>query len=197
MYFLQGNATLNSSRPGTSRPTRYRYDPTDPTPAVGGPTLARDAGSRDNRGLESRNDVLTFTTHELKESLEIAGVVKVELYYRSSAFQTDFFARLCDVDALGRSCNVTDGVVRVHIGKEESWGDQPKRVELIFSTVAYKFNRGTRIRLQLSSGAHPRYARNGGADDDLAESTETLPADQEVFHDSVNASALHLLVQHE
>ncbi len=107
VYFLQPDAGLGTSRPVSTQPTCYRYDPMAPTPSVGGPTLAEDAGRRDNRGLESREDVLTFTTTELQQPVAIAGSPRLELYFRSTARQTDFVARICDVDPQGRSYNVT------------------------------------------------------------------------------------------
>ena len=45
-----------------STTSSFRYDPTDPTPSVGGRTLSTDAGVKDNRALEARSDVLMFTT---------------------------------------------------------------------------------------------------------------------------------------
>jgi len=193
VYFLQPDAGLGTSRPVSTQPTCYRYDPMAPTPSVGGPTLAEDAGRRDNRGLESREDVLTFTTTELQQPVAIAGSPILELYFRSTARQTDFVARICDVDPQGRSYNVTDGVLRTRTDRQ---GGQLGHLQLTLSPVAYDFKPGNRIRLQLSSGAHPRFARNGGDDGGaLGESTAMLPADQEVFHDPVHPSSLVLPVQ--
>lgn len=195
VYFLQPDAGLAVTPPMSTQPTCYRYDPTHPTPSVGGPTLADDAGSRDNRGLESREDVLTFTTSELQQTVAIAGSPRIELCFRSTARQTDFVARLCDVDQQERSFNVTDGVLR--IGTDSRDGQQPGKLQLTLSPVAYEFKPGNRIRLQLSSGAHPRYARNGGDGGPLATSTAMSPADQEVYHDPDYPSSLVLPTQEE
>lgn len=46
----------------------------------------------------------------------------------------------------------------------------------------------------MSSGAHPRYARNTGTGEPLATATRLLAADQEVFHDPQHPSALVLSV---
>ena len=46
-------------------PDRYRYDPADPTPSLGGPVLLAREPVVDNRPLEARPDVLTYTTAPL------------------------------------------------------------------------------------------------------------------------------------
>ena len=99
---------------GEGQPSRYTYDPADPTPSVGGSSSdAANAGPKDNRDLESRADVLTFTSEPLPSALTITGPVTAELFAGSSRAQTDFFARLCDVEPGGRSVNVTDGLIRL------------------------------------------------------------------------------------
>lgn len=190
--FLQDGAALGQSPSTDSRQSHFRYNPADPTPAVGGPTLAHDAGSRDNRGLESRDDVLTFTTSELDTDLEIAGAPEVALHVASSARETDFFVRLCDVDDVGRSHNITDGIVRLKEGDWQGQSEGPQRVLLPLSPVAHRFRRGHRLRLQISSGAHPRFARNGGSGEPLAKTTTLVAADQAIYHDAERPSSLTL-----
>ncbi|HEV2927841.1 MAG TPA: CocE/NonD family hydrolase C-terminal non-catalytic domain-containing protein, partial [Propionibacteriaceae bacterium] len=45
----------------------------------------------------------------------------------------------------------------------------------------HRFHAGHRIRVQVSSGAHPRYARNPGTGEDPVRATRLVAADQEVF----------------
>ena len=96
---LISEPALDQPAATTVPPTRYRYDPADPTPNVGGafPDLPWRYGPKDNRKLEARPDVLTFTTEVLDRDLEIIGPVEAQLFVRSSLAHTDFFARLCDV----------------------------------------------------------------------------------------------------
>jgi hypothetical protein len=89
--------------------------------------------------------------------LVITGPVTVQLFAGSGRPHTDFFARLCDVDEEGTSVNVTDGIRRL-----ESAAEEPGLVTIELWSTAYQFRPGHRIRLQVSSGAHPRYARNPG-----------------------------------
>ena len=151
-----------AGRPGRSDPDRYIYDPADPTPAVGGTSLMQ-LRPGDNRALEQRPDVLTYTSAPLDPPLVIAGPVTAELFVGSSRPHTDFFARLCDVDPDGRSVNITDGILRL-TGATEA----PQPVTIDLWPTAHQFRPGHRIRLQVSSGAHPRYARNPGSGEPLA-----------------------------
>jgi uncharacterized protein len=175
-------------------PTRYRYDPADPTPNVGGafPDLPWRYGPKDNRKLEARPDVLTFTTEVLDRDLEIIGPVEAQLFVRSSLAHTDFFARLCDVWPNGRSTNLCDGIVRLRPGEPNSDGDGIRRVRISMAGTAYRFRPGHRIRLQVSSGAHPLYARNLGTGEPPTTATTMRAADQEVFHDAEHRSAVVL-----
>ncbi|MGI5169653.1 CocE/NonD family hydrolase [Spirillospora sp. CA-253888] len=153
-------------------PVRFRYDPADPTPSVGGPGLSAKAGPRDNRGLEARADVLTFTGAPLAEPLEVVGPVRAEVRVETSTGHGDVFARLCDVDAEGRSTNVCDGLLRLPPGTSG-----PVQVTVDMSAAAHRFAAGHRLRLQISGGAHPRFARNTGTGEPFATTTALVPAD--------------------
>lgn len=150
--------------------TTFRYDPADPTPSLGGPLLSRGAGPRDNGALEARADVLTFTGPPLTEPVDIVGPVSARLSISTDTGHADIFARLCDVDAAGRSVNVCDGLGRIRTA-----GDAPSQVTVEMSATAHRFAAGHRIRWQISGGAHPRYARNPGTGDPPADATTFTP----------------------
>ncbi|MBI4615941.1 MAG: CocE/NonD family hydrolase [Planctomycetes bacterium] len=191
-FCLRHGAALSSEEPpAESEPDRYRYDPSDPTPAVGGASLdSANKCQRDNRELEARSDVLCYSTAPLADNLDLIGPVRLELYVSSSLAHTDFFGRLCDVDARGRSRNVCDGLVRVAPGRGERQPDGSLRLEVDLWATAYRFAKGHRLRLQVSSGAHPRWTRNLGTGEPIATGTRMEAADQVVFHDAAHPSAL-------
>src|SRR5215471_3643725 len=85
-WYLQPGAALAPTRPPTSEPDHYRYDPADPTPAVGGNSLGsrKHMGAKDNRQLEARADVLVYTSAVLEHDMEVIGPVTAELFVRSS-----------------------------------------------------------------------------------------------------------------
>jgi len=178
-------------------PDRYRYDPAHPTPAVGGPVLLARSPVTDNRPLEARDDVVVFTSEALAADLEAIGPVTAEIHLRSSLEHTDVFVRVCDVLPDGPSLNVCDGLVRLGPGAPEAGADGVRRVTLDLWPTAHRFRAGHRIRVQVSSGAHPRYARNPGTGELPATATRLVAADQEVFHDARHPSAVMLSVMPE
>ncbi|HJW83803.1 MAG TPA: CocE/NonD family hydrolase [Anaerolineae bacterium] len=194
-YYLHGDTGLSTEPPAAdSRPDGYRYDPARPTPSVGGPRLMPPNGPMDQRSLESRSDVLIYTTPPLEQDLDVIGPVRLELYVRSSLAHADFVGRMCDVHPDGRSINVCDGLFRIEPGKGAIQPDGSLRIEVDMWATAQGFGRGHRIRLQVASGAHPRWSRNLGAGEPLASGTRMLAADQTVYHDAAHPSALVLPV---
>ena len=184
-WYLQAGGGLAEMPPAASEPDRFRYDPGDPTPAVGGTSLSSNSGPRDNRALEVRADVLTYTTTPLQHDLEVIGAVRAQLHLTSNTEHFDVFVRLCDVQPSGRSTNVCDGVLRC--GPP---ANQPIRVDLW--PTAQRFARGHRLRLQVSGGAHPRFARNLGTGEPLATGTRLAASDRTVYHDPDRPSFLTL-----
>jgi putative CocE/NonD family hydrolase len=147
----------------------------------------------DNRSLERRPDVLTYTTTPLESGLEAIGPVRAEVFISSSCEHFDVFVRVCDVDRLGVSRNVCDALERIGPGAERDAAGVI-RVRFALWPMAHRFRRGHRIRVQVSSGAHPRYARNTGTGEPLVSATRLVAADQEVFHDPEHPSAVTLTV---
>jgi uncharacterized protein len=184
-----GGTLAAESGPAPSDPDRYRYDPADPTPAVGGVRMRRDGGRAENTALEARPDVLTFTTAPLDADTEVIGEVSAEIWFSSSLRYADVFVRLCDVDPEGKSWNICDGLTSL------SGADEVSRVTVRLWPTAYLFKRGHRIRVQVSSGAFPRFARNGGTGEPRATAARLLPADQSVHHDAAHPSAVILPVR--
>jgi hypothetical protein len=187
-YHLHPGRRLDPSAPPESAPDTYLYDPADPTPSIGGRVLGGHAGRKENGEIESRADVLTYTTEPLRRDVTIMGRVDADLYVRSSAASTDWFVRLCDVTPKGKSFNVCDGIVRT---------TAPERVSVALSPTAYCFRRGHRIRVQVSSGAHPRWARNLGTGEPIATGVAMRTARQEVLHDPEHPSAITVGVWQE
>ena len=91
------------------------------------------------------------------------------------------------MDPKGRSVNITDGLIRL-----TSASPQPQRVRIDLWPNAHQFRPGHRIRLQVSSGAHPRYARNTGSGEPLAAAATLCTAQQAVHHDPAHPSAVLL-----
>jgi putative CocE/NonD family hydrolase len=115
--------------------------------------MSANAGRQDNRPLERRDDVVTFTSAALDADLDVVGVPRLELRVTvESIAPPDLFVRLCDVDDRGRSWNVTEVFSRLTTASGS--------VSLRLGSCAHRFLAGHRLRLQISGGAYPRFARN-------------------------------------
>jgi putative CocE/NonD family hydrolase len=191
VLYLQPQGELGDAPPiPAAGPSTFSYDPAHPTPAVGGRVINPAIGGyRDNRVLEKRDDVLTFTSPPLNEPLEVIGNPIVELVHRTDNPNVDLFVRLCEVRKSGRSVNVSDGFRRLE--PEKSSGT----ILLRLDAMAHRFAPGTRIRLQISGGAHPRYARNLGTSNDPATSTSLAPSRRTIYHGDGGSSRIILPCQ--
>jgi hypothetical protein len=165
-----GTGTLSATQPATERADTFSYDPNSPVPTLGGPiccTGSADAqpGAYDQADIEMRHDVLVYTSAPLTSGVEATGPLKVVLAVSSSAPDTDFTAKLVDVDAAGTAYNIQDGIERVRYrnGYASPTRMQPGQVYEITidlqASSAY-FAAGHRIRLELSSSNFPRFDRN-------------------------------------
>ena len=195
-WYLQPGGALAPTLPPASEPDHYRYDPSNPTPAVGGNSLGsrKHMGAKDNRKLEARTDVLVYTSPVIDHDVEVIGPVTAELYVRSSLQHTDFFARLCVVEPSGKSINLCDGILRLTPGCPVPQADGSLRIQIDLWPTAYRFRRGQRVRIQVSSGAHPRFVRNPGTGEPLATATKLQVAEQRVYHDPEHPSVILLPV---
>jgi putative CocE/NonD family hydrolase len=182
-WYLHPDGRLATDEPAQpSEPDCYRYDPADPTPAAGGIGMLT-GGPVDNRPLEARHDVLVYTSDRLAGAVEVIGPVEARLRVNSSIEYTDFFVRVCDVHPDGTSINICDGIRRIDPSLIDRAADGTFDVNVALWPAAHRFGPGHRVRVQVSSGAHPVFARNLGTGEAIATATTLRPADQAVFHE--------------
>jgi putative CocE/NonD family hydrolase len=180
-------------------PSRFTYDPADPTPTVGGPLLQPPGKQSDNRLIEARPDVLIFTGPPLPADVDVVGPIRARVYVRPELDHADVFVRLCDVDPAGVSRNVVDGIRRLDPrtvpAPDVAVGDDGiLAVDVELYPTAYRIRAGHRLRIQIAGGAFPRYARNFGTAEPFATATAGRPCAFEVFHDAAHPSQLTLPV---
>lgn len=213
-YYLGADGPANTSSGGGTLSTRPRhingsdsflYDPRRPVPTVGGATLgtseAYPAGPADQSQVESREDVLCFTSAELNEPVEVIGNLTLTLFVSSSASDTDFTAKLVDVYPDGRAILLCDGIqrMRYRAGLDHPALMRPGQVceiTLDLAATANRFLPGHRIRLELSSSNFPRYDRNSNTGGVIATESrdEFVSAVNTVFHGPVHSSRVTLPV---
>jgi uncharacterized protein len=192
---LRGQGRLDAEPAGDTEPSRFTYDPADPTPTVGGPLLQPPGKQADNKIVEDRDDVLVFTGSALRADLDVVGPVHATVHVRTELPYADVFVRLCDVDPAGVSRNVVDGIRRLDPRVPDAPDVQngaAVRVDLF--PTAYRFRAGHRIRVQVSGGAFPRYARNMGTAEPFGAATRGRSCTVEVRHDSEHPSQIVLPV---
>ncbi|MGE2717792.1 CocE/NonD family hydrolase [Mycolicibacterium litorale] len=183
--FLHATGALSATPPDpTAPPSLFTFDPADPTPTIGGRLLSPQGGYRTDGQLADREDVLAFTGDPLPADLYVVGTPAVELTHSCDNPHRDLFVRLSEVDRKGRSRNVTDGFRRL------TGGDGVVRLDL--DAVAHRFRAGSRLRLMIAGGSHPRFARNLGTGEPPISGRTTVPATHTVHHGLGGVSCLML-----
>jgi putative CocE/NonD family hydrolase len=211
-FHLRQSGGLSVAEPRPDEPAdHYDYDPADPVPTIGGVnsvlTMTQGAqtpirpGPVDQRVLERRRDVLVYTSEPLESDLEVIGAVEMVLYAASSARDTDFFVRLCDVYPDGRSIFLTEGIIRARY-RGSSEGESVELLEpgevaeyrIRCYPVANVFRQGHRVRVDVTSSSFPRFSRNLNTGEDVGTGTRMQIAHQTVLHTSSYPSRIVLPV---
>lgn len=203
LYFhSDGNMDLNIPAIPTDS-LQINYDPHDPSPTVGGPTLLNtlDQGPYDQQPVvESRNDLLSFTTLPLTQDVVMRGRPTAHLKISSDKLDTDFSIRLTDVYPDGRSMLVLDGIRRMRFRNGYTAGDTsfitpgtiyPLDIDL-FANTAITFLAGHRIRVDVSSSNYPRFDCNLNNGQAMYTAGDTLIALNTIYMNSFNASYITL-----
>lgn len=185
LYLQPGGGLSAKKPPADAAPSRFRYNPAEPTPTVGGRLLSADSGyTRDDR-LARRADVLAFTSGPLDADLYVCGNPVIELAHDSDNPHFDVFVRISEVDQRGHSRNVSDGFRRF-----TALPDGPIRIEL--DAIAHRFRTGSRIRVLVAGGSHPRYARNLGTGEPVLTGHRMAASTHTVHHGAGGVSRLLL-----
>ncbi len=195
LYLQSGGLLSRAAPPQSATPDSLRYNPRDPTPSYGGVRFnpfdpSVQGGPLDQRQrVESRSDVLTYTTPVLQNDLMVDGATEVRLYVSSNRKDTDFGVRLCDVYPDGRSMILTAGIRRMRFRNSYSVEDlmtpgqiYPVTTEL--QNLAMTFLKGHQLRIDVSSSDYPRFdinLNNGGV---LYKPGDTLVATNCIYHDA-------------
>lgn len=196
---MNGDGALSLNPPADEPADRYTYDPNDPVPTRGGTSLGLPLGVFDQRDVERRNDVLVYTSDPLDKDMEVTGPVTMNLFAASSAPDTDFTAKLVDVRPDGYAQNIVEGVIRARFRESLS---KPTPIEsgkvyqyaIDMWSTSHVFQRGHRMRLEISSSNFPRYDRNPNTGHDFGVDTELKAANQAVHHSAPHPSHIVLPV---
>jgi putative CocE/NonD family hydrolase len=196
-----GNGALDTTPPGKEGHDLFLYDPRNPVPSIGGSVLSRTgrAGPFDQAGIEERSDILVYSTSPLDDDMEVTGPIEMILFAATSAPDTDFTAKLVDVWPDGRAYNLSEGVIRARYRSTERGQSliEPEAVHeyrIDLGATSNVFQRGHRIRIEVSSSNFPRCDRNLNTGGSSGEDVEMIAATQTIFHDSERPSHIVLPV---
>jgi putative CocE/NonD family hydrolase len=199
---LFGNGVLTTQMPDAAdQPDAFTYDPMNPVPSVGGNVCctggAIDGGAFDQQELEARQDILVYTTPPLEEGVEISGFIETTLYVSSDAKDTDFTVKLIDVYPDGRAYNLDETIQRVRYregyDKEVLMEDgEVYKVDLTPMSTSNYFEKGHRIRIEVSSSNFPRFTRNLNTGGNNWDETEGVKARNQVHHSAAYPSQIRL-----
>jgi putative CocE/NonD family hydrolase len=170
--YLQPGGGLADTAPSDRASASFHYDPSDPTPTIGGRLLSPNGGHRDDTALAARRDVLSFTSDTLRSDLVVHGCPVAELAHTSDNPFVDVFVRVSEVDSKGKSRNVSDGYRRL--------AEPTDHVSLELDAISHRFRAGTRIRVVIAGGCHPRFDRNLGGGEPSSTGSGLTPSTHEV-----------------
>ncbi|MEW6746419.1 MAG: CocE/NonD family hydrolase [Planctomycetota bacterium] len=205
-YYLWADRTLRTaphparSVRGTSQTSvSFAYDPANPVPTLGGANLCLPAGPFDQRPNEQRPDVLTFTTERLTKPLEVTGHLRAELFVASTAPDTDFMVKLCDVYPDGRSMLIQEGAMRARHWVDDRSENllEPGRIYRVTIDVwstSIVFNAGHSIRVSVTSSNDPRWDLNPNTGEPFRQHTHLEIATNTIYCAAPYASRIILPV---
>jgi putative CocE/NonD family hydrolase len=220
-YYLHAEGALAPEKPGSSRPTSYRFDPHNPVPTLGGNVSSEGVlmprGAQDQRchpdhwlcddrlPLSARSDVLVFQTAPLERDIEVTGRVIVKLWASSDGPDTDFTAKLIDVYPPNRDypagvdLNIGDSIVRARYRDSLTTPKmltpgEPQEFTIEMYPTSLVFRRGHRIRLDISSSNFPRFDVNPNTGEPLGQQRRWRVAENTIYHDAQHSSRIVLPV---
>ncbi|MEO8028446.1 MAG: CocE/NonD family hydrolase, partial [Bryobacteraceae bacterium] len=201
---LNGDGGLSSTAPASDSPDSFVYDPMNPVPSYGGNVCctgnAVQGGAFDQRKMESRGDILVYSSDPLKDGVEVSGPITATLYVSSDAKDTDFTVKLIDVYPDGTAYNLDETIQRV---RYRDGYDKPivmmekgkvYKVTLSPMTTSNYFADGHRIRIEVSSSNFPRFDRNLNTGGNNYDEAKGVVARNSVHHSAQYPSHVELTV---
>ncbi|MCH8233257.1 MAG: CocE/NonD family hydrolase [Bacteroidetes bacterium] len=201
---LNGDGKLRTKKPGKNKtPDSFTYDPMNPVPSHGGNVCctggAVDGGAFDQQEMETRHDILVYSSEPLKTGVEVSGFIETTLYVGSDAKDTDFTIKLIDVYPDGRAYNLDETILRARYREgydKEVFMEEGKvyKLELSPMSTSNYFEKGHRIRLEISSSNFPRFERNLNTGGNNYDEKESVIAHNKVYHSASYPSQIRLPV---
>jgi len=199
-YFTrEGKLALQKPAGGGESHVEFTFDPQNPCPTMGGNNLTIARGPMNQTRLESRGDVVLFTSAPLAAPLEVTGRVRAKAFVATSAADTDLSVRLCDVYPDGKSYLIAEGMLRLRyrnsMEKPELLAPgQIAEVSVDCWSTSIIFNRGHRIRVAVTSSNYPRFDVNPGTGRPWRDGESSVKQTNRIFCDAAHPSRIVLPV---
>lgn len=198
-----GDGILTSKKPGKDNPDTFKYDPMNPVNSYGGNVCctgnAVQGGSFDQQEMELREDILVYTSEVLAEGMEVSGFIESTLYLSTDVKDTDLTIKLIDVYPDGKAYNLDETIQRVRYREgyeKEVFMESGKvyQVNLTPMSTSNYFEKGHRIRIEVSSSNFPRFDRNMNTGGNNYDETEGVVATNKIHHSGKYPSFISLPV---
>jgi putative CocE/NonD family hydrolase len=201
---LNGDGTLASSPSTADAPDGFTYDPMDPVTSYGGNVCctgnAVAAGAFDQRKMETRPDILVYTSEPFKDDTEVTGPIEPTLYVSSDAKDTDVTVKVIDVYPDGRAYNLDESIQRLRYregyDRPPVWMEPGKiyKVTLQPLNTSNSFAAGHRLRIEVSSSNFPRFDRNLNTGGNNYDEVKGVVAHNAIHHSTRYPSQLKITV---
>ncbi len=198
---LYGDGKLSLNPPRQDNPDEFTYDPMNPVPSYGGNVCctgnAIQGGSFDQREMETRHDILVYTSEPLEEGIEVSGFIESTLYLSSDVKDTDVTVKILDVYPDGSAYNLDETIQRVRYREgydKEVFMTEGNVYEVSLTPMSTSnyFAKGHRIRIEISSSNFPRFARNLNTGGNNFDESEGVVAHNVIHHSREYPSVLKL-----
>ena len=178
-------------------PDQWTHDPGRPVPFVTDESSTQIGGPDDYYAIESRGDVLVFTSDSLLEPLEIIGPVRVVVHVSTSAADTDITAKLVDVHPGTFTQRLCDGMVRLRYrdgfaAQRPVTPGEAYEVEIPLWDTCVRLPAGHCLAVEIASSAFPKYDVNLGTGGDMITETAGVIATNRLWHTPSRPSRLIL-----
>lgn len=198
---LNGGGALTKKKASKDMPDSFSYDPMNPVGSLGGNVCctgnAVKGGAYDQQKQEERDDILVYTSDVLSKGVEVSGFIESTLYVSSDAKDTDFTIKLIDVYPDGTAYNLDETIQRVRYREgyeKEVFMEDGKvyKVDMTPMSTSNYFEKGHRIRIEISSSNFPRFARNLNTGGNNYDEAEGVIANNKVHHSKSYPSQIRL-----
>lgn len=199
-----GDGSLKIQMPTRTAKDGFVYDPEFPVPSYGGNVCctgnAITGGAYDQRQMETRNDILVYTSEKLTQGVEVTGFIESTLYVSSDAKDSDITLKLLDVYPDGKAYNLDETILRLRYREgydKEVFMEKDKvyKIELSPLATSNYFAPGHQIRIEISSSNFPRFDRNLNTGGNNYDESKGVIARNVIHHSAQYPSQIRLPIK--